>query len=168
MSRKGNYQVEPGGGMTSIDSPEASLYVEGNGKRLFSGGGGLVSTARDYLRFGQMLANGGELDGERILSRKTISLMTTSHLPDNVDMRIGGRAMFPGIVYGLGFGVIADRAAADQTTSEGSFFWGGAANTSFWVDPSEGIVGVIMTQRFPGDQPFGPELETLTYQALED
>lgn len=163
-----NYQVEPEGGMTPIDLPAESLYVEGRGKRLFSGGGGLVSTARDYLRFAQMLANGGELDGVRILSRKTIELMTTNHLPEGVDMRIAMRAMFPGVGYGLGFGVLLDRARAGQTASVGTYWWGGAANTSFWVDPVENIVGVIMTQRFPGDQAFGPELQTLTYQALDD
>jgi CubicO group peptidase (beta-lactamase class C family) len=163
-----NYQVGPEGGMTAIDRPSDSIYVEGHGKRLFSGGGGLVSTARDYLRFAQMLVNGGELDGVRILSRKTIGLMTTDHLPAGIDMRIAGRAMFPGIVYGFGFGIHADRAASGQTASVGAFWWGGAANTHFWVDPVEKIVGVIMTQRFPGDQPFGPDLQTLTYQALDD
>jgi CubicO group peptidase (beta-lactamase class C family) len=163
-----NYQVEPEGGMTAIDLPGQSIYVEGRGKRLFSGGGGLVSTARDYLRFAQMLLNGGELDGKRILSRKTIGLMTTDHLPTGVDMQIAGRTMFPGLGYGLGFGVLLDRAAAGGTASEGSFWWGGAANTHFWVDPVENIVGVIMTQRFPGDQAFGPELQTLTYQAIND
>lgn len=163
-----NYQVEPEGGMQPVDVPSESLYVEGRGKRLFSGGGGLVSTARDYLRFAQMLVNGGELDGVRILSRKTLDLMTTNHLPAGVEMKIGNRAMFPGVGYGLGFGIILDRAAAGETVSTGSFWWGGAANTGFWVDPAEKLVGVLMTQRFPGDQPFTPDLQTLTYQALDD
>jgi CubicO group peptidase (beta-lactamase class C family) len=155
-------------GMTLADAPADSLYVAGRGKRFFSGGGGLVSTAPDYLRFAQMLANGGELDGVRILSRKTLALMTMDHLPEGVEMRIAGRAMFPGVGYGLGFGIALEPAIAGETTSVGSFWWGGAANTGFWVDPSEDLIGVVMTQRFPGDQPFAPQLQSLTYQALDD
>jgi len=162
-----NYLVSAEG-MRLADGPAESLYVEGRGKRFFSGGGGMVSTARDYLRFAQMLVNGGELDGVRILSRKTLDLMTTDHLPEGVDMRIADQVVFPGIGYGLGFGLMLDRAAAGETQSEGSFWWGGAANTGFWVDPSEQLVGVVMTQRFPGDQPFANQLQTLTYQALDD
>ena len=127
-----------------------------------------MSTARDYLRFAQMLANGGELDGVRILSRKTVDLMTSDHLPEGVAMRLGGHALFPGVGYGLGFGLMLDPAAAGDTTGVGAFWWGGAANTGFWVDTAEGLVGVLMTQRFPGDQPFAPDLRTLTYQALDD
>jgi CubicO group peptidase (beta-lactamase class C family) len=104
----------------------------------------------------------------RILSRKTLDLMTTDHLPDGVEMRIAGRARFPGVGYGLGFGLMLDLAAAGEATSAGSFWWGGAANTGFWVDPSEQLVGVVMTQRFPGDQPYASQLQTLTYQALDD
>ena len=105
-----------------------------------SGGGGLFSTAGDYLRFGQMLANGGELEGKRVLGRRTIEMMGSIHIPDTLP----GRR--PGEGYGLTVRVISDSGAAGTALSNGSFGWSGAFGTHFWVDPEEKIVAVLMTQ----------------------
>lgn len=105
-----------------------------------SGGGGLFSTAMDYLRFGQMLSNGGELDGKRVLGRRTVEMMSSVHIPDTLPGRN------PGEGYGLTVRVISDPGAAGTALSEGSFGWSGAFGTHFWVDPEEKIVAVLMTQ----------------------
>jgi len=160
----GNSSADGGGEPPQpIDTPAKSSYV--SGVRFFSGGGGLVSTTRDYLRFAQMLANGGELDGVRILSPRTIELMTLDHLPRGVEMQLGGRPM-AGLGYGLGFGVYTDQATAGVSAPAGAYWWGGAANTGFWIDPQERIVGVLMTQRFPGSLPLNNLLQSLAYQAI--
>jgi CubicO group peptidase (beta-lactamase class C family) len=114
-----------------------------------SGGGGLVSTAQDYLRFAQMLLNGGELDGVRILAPSTVQLMTANHLAPNLmtgEFRIGPIVMRPGFGYGYDFGVFSDPLQADEMVGKGTFYWGGAADTSFWVDPSNDVIFVGMTQ----------------------
>lgn len=159
-----NYLHTPEG-HKRIDGPEETSY--GEGVTFFSGGGGLVSTTRDYLRFCEMLLRGGELDGVRILAPKTIDLMTINHMPDGVVQRIAGAYELPGRGYGLGFGMITDRAKAGATASTGTYWWGGAANTAFWIDPKERLVAVAMTQRFPGELPIGEQLQTLVFQALE-
>ena len=127
-----------------------------------SGGGGLISSAPDYLRFAQLLANGGVLEGTRVLSRKTVALMTTNHLP-------AGMPWTPG--FGLGFGVttITDAAHAELPVSAGAFGGGGAAGTEFWVDPGEGLVGVLMIQ-FVAEQPLllGQDFKVLAAQAVAD
>jgi CubicO group peptidase (beta-lactamase class C family) len=105
-----------------------------------SGGGGLFSTALDYLRFGQMLANGGELEGRRILGRRTVEMMRSVHIPDFLPGRT------PGEGYGLTVRVISDSGVAGTALSNGSFGWSGAFGTHFWVDPEENIVAVLMTQ----------------------
>ena len=111
-----------------------------------SGGGGLVSTSEDYYNFCQMLLNGGTFKGKRILSRKTIELMTTNHLPGNQDMvTMGSEGSFSeirykGVGFGLGFGVNIDLADTQNSGSVGSFNWGGAASTFFWVDPEEELI----------------------------
>jgi CubicO group peptidase (beta-lactamase class C family) len=111
----------------------------------FSGGGGLVSTARDYLRFCQMLLNGGELDGARILSPATIKLMTRDHTT-LVDPT---RARNTGYGFGLGFAVHVDPAASGSASSVGEFNWGGAAGTKFWIDPEQDLIGIYMVQIMP-------------------
>ena len=119
-------------------------YVDGPRKN-FSGGAGLLSTATDYARFLQMLLNGGELDGRRILSRKTVELMTTSHL--------GDIAYNAGQGFGLGFYVVEDVGARGSPGSVGEFGWGGAYHTTYWVDPREELVVVHLTQLVPaGDR----------------
>ena len=140
--------------------------------KLISGGGGLASTALDYHRFCQMLENGGELDGARILGRKTIDLMTMNHLPGNGDLTSLSRSLFSetqngGVGFGLGFAVTQDVARAMIPGSAGEFYWGGMFSTSFFVDPVEKLHVVFMTQLSPSLlYPIRRELKTLIYSAL--
>jgi CubicO group peptidase (beta-lactamase class C family) len=140
--------------------------------RLFSGGGGLVSTAADYHRFVEMLRGGGRLDGVRILGPRTVAAMTRNHLPGNADLDTFGRALFAetpyrGVGFGLGFGVVLDPARAGMMTSSGDYSWGGAASTSFWVDPVEEISVVFLTQVFPSSAlPIRGVLRQLVNQAI--
>jgi CubicO group peptidase (beta-lactamase class C family) len=127
-----------------------------------SGGGGLVSTAMDYWRFAQMLLNGGELDGTRILGRKTVELMTTNALPHGV-MRDG--QAFAG--YGLGVEVVAELGSYRSLGSVGKFGWSGAATTHFFADPVENLVGILLVQLQPFDaQPVRVDFQNMVYQAL--
>jgi CubicO group peptidase (beta-lactamase class C family) len=127
---------------------------------LFSGGGGLVSTAADYLRFCQMLLNGGELDGARVLSPATVRRMTTNALPP--EMRFAN-----GSTFGLGFGIRSDAAWSTVPGSVGSFFWSGVWGTYFWVDPAEQLVAVQLIQVQPGkDGPINHTFRNLTYGAF--
>jgi CubicO group peptidase (beta-lactamase class C family) len=115
-----------------------------------SGGGGLVSTAEDYYRFAQMLANGGELGGVRILSPETVKLMTSNHVPAALltgEWGIGMHVMRPGFGYGYDCAVVFDPPEANLPEGKGTFFWDGAAGTWFWVDPTNDIVFVAMIQR---------------------
>ena len=112
-------------------------------KTLFSGGGGLWSTAEDYMRFGQMLANGGVLNGKRILSPRTVDLMGTNHVGD---LYSGTGGNVKGLGFGLGVDVVLDNAASGRRVSNGTFAWGGAFGTYFWVDRKEALVGVLMVQ----------------------
>jgi CubicO group peptidase (beta-lactamase class C family) len=125
-----------------------------------SGGGGLFSTAEDYLRFGLMLANGGEFEGKRILGRRTIEMMRAIHIPDTLP----GRK--PGEGFGLTVRVISDFGAAGTALSNGSFGWSGAFGTHFWVDPEEKIVAVLMTQG--GSIELTVDFETAVMQAVID
>jgi CubicO group peptidase (beta-lactamase class C family) len=125
-----------------------------------SGGGGLFSTAGDYLRFGQMLANGGELEGKRVLGRRTVEMMRSTHIPDTLP----GRR--PGEGYGLTVRVISDFGAAGSALSNGSFGWSGAFGTHFWVDPKEEIVAVLMTQG--GSIELTADFEMAVMQAVID
>ena len=129
----------------------------------FSGGGGMVSTASDYLRFCQMMLNGGELDGERILSRKTVELMTTDHTSQIENSLHAG-----GYGFGLGFAVAQDLGLAAIPTSVGEYNWGGAAGTKFWIDPQENLIGIYMVQILPHPYTFGDEFKILAYQAIAD
>ena len=128
-----------------------------------SGGGGLVSTAADYMRFSQMLLNGGELDGVRILGKETVELMRYPHHDG---------------WFGLGFAVVPDKESEDSEDKDkeskdspesvGSFSWGGAAATTFWIDPQEELVGLLMTQIHNNPYPFHDQFKALTYQALTE
>ncbi|MCX2981945.1 class A beta-lactamase-related serine hydrolase [Halieaceae bacterium IMCC14734] len=129
-----------------------------------SGGAGLISTADDYMRFSMMLLNGGELNGVRLLSPKTVELMTTNHLRE-VAMP---SAMGGGMGFGLGFAVALDLGAMSQTGSVGEFSWGGAAGTRFWIDPQEQLIGIFMVQSLPHQTRLAREFKVLTYQALVD
>ncbi|HEV2417186.1 MAG TPA: serine hydrolase domain-containing protein [Terriglobia bacterium] len=137
-----------------------------------SGGGGLVSTASDYLRFAQMLLNGGELNGTRILAPATVKLMSSNHLHANLmtgQFGIGVQHIRPGFGYGYDMAVFTDPALADNPVGKGTFLWDGAAGTWFWVDPQYDIVFVGMIQRM-GSIPAMPNMEVLSratvYQAL--
>ncbi len=138
------------------------------------GGGGLVSTAADYHRFTTMLLNGGELDGVRLLSPRTVRYMASNHLPGGADLTAFGRPLFAetafdGVGFGLGFSVTLDPVKAKVPGSVGDFAWGGAASTAFWVDPVEEITVVFLTQLLPSStHPIRPQLKQLVYQALVD
>jgi CubicO group peptidase (beta-lactamase class C family) len=142
--------------------------------RIHGGGGGLVSSASDYQRFMTMLLRGGELDGVRLISNRTLELMTRNHLPGNVDLESFATDSFSetsyaGIGFGLGFSVVLDSAKNQSLVSEGTFGWGGAASTAFWVDPAEDLTVGFYTQLLPsGTYPIRRELQQLVYQALVD
>ena len=147
----GNLMAQEGfGGRRDYLDPPAFL----------SGGGGLVSTTMDYMRFSQMLLNGGELDGVRILAPSTVKLMHLNHLPREL------KEMSPGTGFGLDFAVVLDPVAADGI-SKGEYYWGGAAGTWFWIDPKEDLVFVGMIQHFGPRRPDVRSLSRrLTYQAI--
>jgi CubicO group peptidase (beta-lactamase class C family) len=132
------------------------------------GGHGLFSTVGDYFRFAQMLANGGELDGERIIGRKTLELMHSNHMPAGLlPLEIGGLPL-PGYGFGLGSRVLLDVAQSGAPGSAGEFGWSGAAKTYFWVDPKEQLVGLFMTQSMMSFDLPELDLRALAYQAIED
>ncbi len=127
-----------------MEAPTAESRFVKEPQIYFSGGGGLVSTVSDYLRFHQMMLNGGELDGARILGRKTVELMTVNHIGD-LPVWLSG----PGYGFGLGYSVIKDVGQASIAGSVGQYGWGGAFCTYFWVDPAEETIGIMMTQVIP-------------------
>ena len=130
-----------------------------------SGGGGLVSTTMDYARFAQMLLNGGTLDGNRIIGRKTLELMASDHL--NPRVKIEGALMPPGHGFGLGFAVRTQAGIAPFAGSVGQFFWSGMAGTFFWIDPKEDLFAVFMMQG-PGQRQYTRTLvRNLVYAAVE-
>jgi CubicO group peptidase (beta-lactamase class C family) len=137
-----------------------------------SGGAGAVSTAMDYLRFGQMLLNGGVLDGQRIMSRSTIKLMTSDHLGTRITAPLSPGELLlgtPGYTFGLGFAVRQTDGIAGVHGSAGEFMWAGYAGTYFWVDPKEEIVGVYMSQApSPIRAYYRKLIKQLVYQAITD
>ncbi|HET7017161.1 MAG TPA: serine hydrolase domain-containing protein [Streptosporangiaceae bacterium] len=155
------------------DDPMVSGYREQ--PSFLSGGGGLVSTTGDYLRFCRMLLNGGELDGTRILGRKTVELMTVNHLPGGGDLQDFafeqgyGEVGFPGMGFGLTMAVSKSPAETGVIGSAGEYMWGGAASTAFWIDPAQDLLVVFMTQFIPsGLFNFRGQLKTLIYPAIAD
>ncbi len=165
-----NYTRGPDGKPVLVDDPRESRF--GAPRKIASGGGGLTSTGADYMRFCQMMLNKGELDGARLLGRKTVDLMTSNHLRG--DMADMGQARFSessyvGIGFGLGFSVMLDPARAQILGSPGEYAWGGAASTAFWIDPLEDMAVILLTQLTPSSTyPIRRELRVLTYQALVD
>jgi len=165
-----NYARGPDGALKLIDDPATSRYLKP--RRVPSGGGGLVSTAADYLRFCRMLLGKGELEGVRYLGRKTVALMMANHLRG--DMAAMGQPRWSestaeGIGFGLGFSVMLDPARAQIIGSPGECAWGGAASTAFWVDPAEEMAVILLTQLMPSSTwPLRRELRVLSYQALVD
>ena len=158
------YSATDDGGIERAPDPGHMVgqgaYVNGP-RRSFSAGAGLVSTATDYARFLQMMLNGGELDGVRVLSRKTVESMTVGHTGD-IPFR-------PGQSFGLGFSVVEDPAALGLPASVGEFAWGGAYHSTYWVDPAEELVVAYMTQIIPaGDIDDHGKLRALVHQAIID
>jgi CubicO group peptidase (beta-lactamase class C family) len=159
-------------GFRLVDAPGTSPFLER--PTFLSGGGGLVSTAADYLRFCQMVLGGGEFGGERILGRKTLSLMRMNHLPTGGDLASMGQPVFSetrydGIGFGRGWSVVLDPARAQVSGSVGELAWGGLASTCFWIDPDEDLAVIFLTQLIPSSAyPVRRELRALVYQALVD
>ena len=162
------YSPDGSGGIRPMKDPEtfvntimSPLAYYKSGKKYFSGGAGLTSTTQDYSRFAQMLLNYGELDGVRLLSPKTVELMTTSH---TADLPVGG-LLGPAGNFGLGFRITVDLGASQALGSSGMYGWGGIYGTNFWVDPKEQLMAVVMVQRYPGST-VAAAFQQLTYQAL--
>ena len=156
------------GGLEPLEPPGVSPYF--GPVSTFSGGAGLVSCIEDYYRFCELLRCKGELDGTRLLGRKTVEFMTCNHLPgDLADMgrRSFNETTFEGIGFGLGFAVMLDPARAAVMSSPGEYTWGGAASTAFWIDPVEDLSVIFLTQLLPSSTyPLRRELRVLSYQAL--
>ena len=170
-----NYGPTPDGKMTLVDDPQESPYRQL--PKIEMGGSGLVGTAADYLRFAQMLANGGELDGIRILGSRTVDLIMSDHM--NPEMRpdplsslfgaLGGASRTWGLGFGLTGFVATEPALTGIPMSKGTFSWGGAATTHFWVDRQEELVGIVLTQLLPdGTYPIRQLMQQMTYQAIID
>lgn len=156
---------------TRADAADRGVYHE---PKLDGGGGGLVSTTGDYVRFAEMLRNRGELDGRRILAPRTVEYMASNHLPGNADLTAFGRPLFAetsydGVGFGLGMSVTLDPVAAKVPGSVGDFGWGGAASTWFMVDPVEALTLTFMTQLMPSStHPLRSQLKQMVHQALID
>ena len=163
------YVATPGGGMAPFDQLGAAALSRPD---FLSGGAGLVSTAADYHRFTQLLLRGGELDGVRLLSPRTVGYMTRNHLPGGADLESFGRPLyaetpFSGVGFGLGVSVVDDPVAYRVLTSAGEYGWGGLASTAFWIDPAEDLTVLFMTQLVPSSAlPVRSYLRQLVQQAL--
>jgi CubicO group peptidase (beta-lactamase class C family) len=167
--------------MARLAQPLATDPATGNPNRLIdvsqppkndSAGAGSVSTAGDYLRFCQMLLNGGELDGARLLSRTTVGLMTSDHLPPKIRQTVEPGEQLLGVqgyTFGLGFAVRKEQGLAGVHGSAGEYTWAGYSGTYFWVDPKEQLVGILMTQAPGPSRPYYRKmLRALAYQAIVD
>lgn len=161
------------GAITQSDAAgRASIFTRR--PNVLSGGGGLASTIGDYFKFCRMLGNGGEIDGVRILSPKTLFFMTMNHLPGNKTLKEMGDKTFSesrmdGSGFGLGWAVTTDVVATTQPGSVGAFSWGGMASTFFWIDPIEDLIAIQMTQLMPsGAYPIRPQLQQLVYAAIDE
>lgn len=164
------YRVADGGGIERIEGADKTSYDDP--VMLPSGGGGLLSTVDDFFRFTEVLRRKGELNGVRLLGRKTVEFMTANHLGgDMADMGqpTFGESRFEGVGFGFGMSVMLDPARANIMGTPGEYAWGGAASTAFWIDPVEDMTVIFMTQLMPSSAyPLRRELRVLTYQALID
>jgi CubicO group peptidase (beta-lactamase class C family) len=165
-----NYRRTPRTLLALEDDPAKSAYLQP--PTLFSGGAGLVSTAEDYRRFCQMLLDGGQYEGARLLGRKTIELMTQNHLPDGGDLAALATGSFSetsydGVGFGLGLAVLLDAAKRQTHGSVGEYYWGGAASTAFFIDPKEDLLAIFLTQLMPSTTyDFRGQLRNLVYSAI--
>lgn len=166
-----NYGRRADKSLKLLDDPFDSIYADAD--RFPSGGGGLISTTRDYARFCEMLRRGGELDGHRIIGSRTLRLMTRNHLPGSVDlasiaMGSFSETAYEGVGFGLGFASTLDEVEA-ATIGAGDYYWGGAASTIFWVDPVEDLFVIFMTQLMPSATfNFRGQIKNIVYGAIED
>jgi len=166
-----NYRRDSNQRLELIDDSETSSYLDE--PAFFSGGGGLVGTTADYLRFCEMLRRGGELDGVRVLGPRTLEMMTRNHLKDGKDLAAWALGMFSespnrGVGFGLGFASVIDPVVAG-VMGGGDYYWGGAASTLFLVDPREQISLVFMTQLMPSSTyNFRGQLKNIIYSAIVD
>jgi CubicO group peptidase (beta-lactamase class C family) len=166
------YAADGKGGMVLQDDPRTSSFL--SPPSMISGGGGLCSTAADYLTFCRALLNRGEVGGVRLLGPKTIALMTSNHLPGGRDLTEMSKSMFSeasyaGIGFGLGFSVTMDPAKTMIPGTAGEYAWGGAASTAFWIDPAEELIAIFMTQLLPSSSyPVRRELRTMVYASIID
>ncbi len=165
------YRITSSGSLSPDGAAGATVTQPGRGH---FGGGGLISTTGDYLRFAAMLLHGGALDGVRILGPRTVGFMLRNHLPGGRDLQSFGRPInaespLPGVGQGLGVSVVLDPVRAGYLTSPGEAGWGGAASTVFWIDPVQDLVVVFMTQVLPSaGLPIRNKLHQLVHQALLD
>jgi CubicO group peptidase (beta-lactamase class C family) len=164
-----NYFRQPDRTLAVFDDPATSPYLEP--RPMQSGGGGLVSTTPDYLRFLEMLRRGGELDGARILGRSTIRYMASNHLPGAASLAtlaLGplGLEPYAGIGFGLGFAITLDPVELQAIASPGDYYWGGAAATLFWIDPVEDMTVLFMVQHMQSPYNFRGQLQQLVHQAI--
>ncbi|MDP3494109.1 MAG: serine hydrolase domain-containing protein [Hyphomonadaceae bacterium] len=168
------YARNPANGVIGLADPAGKAAAYAKKPNVFSGGGGLASTIGDYFTFCKMLGNGGELNGVRILSPKTLEFMTLNHLPGGKTLKDMGDKTFSesrmdGSGFGLGWAVTTDVVATTQPGSVGTYSWGGMASTFFWIDPVEDLIAIQMTQLMPsGAYPIRPQLQQLVYAAIED
>jgi len=166
------YTATPDLKLRLSDDPTKSSYLQP--PTLYSGGAGLASTAADYLRFCRMCLNGGELDGARLVSPKTLQLMTHNHLPDKKELPQVSRSLFSeatynGVGFGLGFAVTVDQPRTLILGSTGEYTWGGLASTLFWIDPREQLIGIFLTQLVPSSTySVRREVRTLAYAAMTE
>lgn len=159
-----NYGPNPQGGLQPIDIPKTSRYTEM--PTLFSGGGGLVSTASDYMRFCLMLLNKGEFGGKRLLKAETVEMMTKNQLPEQAyPIGNGDRA---GVGFGLGFSVRVESSNGDSSSRLGEYGWGGMASTHFWISPNDEIAVVALTQHIPYLGQAENALKPIIYEAISD
>jgi CubicO group peptidase (beta-lactamase class C family) len=164
---------QPGSGGTIVPAGDLGRPVTWR-PRYLGGGGGLVSSAGDYHRFTQMVLRGGELDGVRILSPRTVAYMARNHLPGGVDLETYGRPLFAeapfrGVGFGLGFAVVIDPVSGKLMSTEGELSWGGAASTAFWIDPADELTALFFTQLWPSTATdVRQHLRHLVQQAIVD
>jgi CubicO group peptidase (beta-lactamase class C family) len=166
------YVIDQSGAAVLYDDPAKSRFRAPF--NFISGGGGLVGTAADYLKFCHMLVNGGAANGHRFLAPKTVRLMAMNHLPGGRELTELSRSMYSeaiysGLGFGLGFAVVVDRARTMTPGNVGEYFWGGSASTAFWIDPRDELAVVFLTQLIPSSAwPIRQQLRALVYAAMEE
>jgi CubicO group peptidase (beta-lactamase class C family) len=160
-----NYYADGQGGLIIRDDPNKSGYLHKPG--LLSGGGGLVGTARDYLRFLLMIENDGEWNGQRILKPESVALMRTNQLPKGVDWIGFGEDKRTGVGFGLGFSVTVELGEKTEANRQDEYGWGGAASTHYWVSPQDNLIVITMEQRWPYSPETEEALKPVIYGAIE-